>query len=79
MLSPKCSVLSAECCQKNRIPGKVIGARMKQADAFNAFEHGACENVVRPYDDFFGKLTTQCMEPLLDAVGATRGTRLLQA
>jgi hypothetical protein len=48
-----------------------------QADAFSAFEHGAWQNVVRPYDDFFGRLTTQCMEPPLDAVGATRGTRLL--
>ncbi len=52
---------------------------MKQADAFSAFEHGAWQNVVRPYDDFFGKLTTQCIEPLLDAVGTTRGTRFLQA
>jgi len=49
---------------------------MKQADAF---EHGAWQNVVRPYDDFFSKLTTQCIQPLLDAVGAAKGTRLPQA
>lgn len=50
---------------------------MKEADAFSSFEHGAWQNVVKPYDDFFGGLTTQCIEPLLDAVGATKGTRLL--
>ena len=56
-----------------------MSARMKQADAFSAFEHGAWQNAVRPHDGFFGKLTTQCIETLLDAVEATKGTRLLQA
>jgi len=50
---------------------------MKQADAFSTFEHGAWQKVVGPYDNFFGRLTTQCIEPLLDAVGAIKGTRLL--
>lgn len=56
-----------------------MSARMKQADAFSAFEHGAWQNVVRPYDDFFGRLTTQCVEALLDAVGASKSTQFLQA
>lgn len=51
--------------------------RQENADAFRAFEHGAWQNVVKPYVDIFGSLTTQCTGPLLDAIGATRSTRLL--
>lgn len=45
--------------------------------AFGQFEHGAWEKVVREYDDFFGSLTVQSIEPLLDATGIARGMRVL--
>src|SRR3990172_10242479 len=44
---------------------------------FRGFEHAGWESVVAEYDNAFGKLTTQVIEPLLDAVGAGRGVRLL--
>jgi ubiquinone/menaquinone biosynthesis C-methylase UbiE len=47
------------------------------SDAFKDFEHAGWENVVAEYDHAFGALTTQAIEPLLDAVEAGRGVRLL--
>jgi SAM-dependent methyltransferase len=44
---------------------------------FGEFEHGAWEKVVREYDDFFGSLTRQSIEPLLDATGIARSMRVL--
>lgn len=44
---------------------------------FREFEHAGWESVVAEYDNAFGKLTTQVIEPLLDAVGAGPGVRLL--
>ncbi len=44
---------------------------------FRQFEHRAWQNVVKPYADYFGALTTQCIEPLLDAVGVQAGDALL--
>lgn len=46
-------------------------------DAFRRFEHAGWESNAAQYDTAFARLTTQAVEPLLDAVGATRGTRLL--
>lgn len=45
--------------------------------AFYAFEHAGWERAALPYADFWSSLTRQTVEPLLDAVGATPGTRLL--
>ncbi len=44
---------------------------------FQEFEHRAWQNVVKPYEDYFGTLTIQCIEPLLDAVGVKAGDVLL--
>lgn len=44
---------------------------------FGEFEHGAWEKVGKEYDDFFGNLTVQSIEPLLDAIGIARGMRVL--
>ena len=44
---------------------------------FGEFEHGAWQKVVKEYDDFFGSLTVQSIEPLLDATGIARGMRVL--
>ncbi len=52
---------------------------MTLAAAFSRFEHDAWQHVDRHYDDFFGTLTTQCIELLLNAVGTTKGTEPLQA
>lgn len=46
-------------------------------ESFGAFEHGAWQKVGRAYDDFFGNLTTQSIEPLLDAAGIARGMKVL--
>jgi SAM-dependent methyltransferase len=54
---------------------------MKPADpapaTFHEFEHRAWQSVVKPYEDHFGALTAQCIEPLLDAVEAHAGDALL--
>lgn len=47
------------------------------ADAFHHFEHAGWERAAAFYGSAFGDLTAQAAGPLLDAVGATAGTRLL--
>jgi ubiquinone/menaquinone biosynthesis C-methylase UbiE len=44
---------------------------------FKAFEHSGWESVADAYVRAFGALTIQCIRPLLDAVGAGPGVRLL--
>jgi SAM-dependent methyltransferase len=46
-------------------------------NAFGAFEHHGWQNVATGYDGLFGELTTQCIAPMLDAVGARPGNSLL--
>lgn len=50
---------------------------MIDATAFHDFEHAGWERAAEYYADAFGGITTQIAGPLLDAVGATRGARLL--
>jgi len=50
---------------------------MIDASAFHDFEHAGWERAAEHYGDVFGALTTQVAGPLLDAVGAREGTRLL--
>ena len=54
---------------------------MKSADpaplTFREFEHRGWENVGGHYDDYFGSLTGQSIEPLLDAVNVQAGDALL--
>lgn len=45
--------------------------------AFRAFEHAGWQSVGGRYHDAFGDLTVQAIAPLLDAVGAGDGARLL--
>jgi SAM-dependent methyltransferase len=48
------------------------------ADAFDAFEAaGWAEKEVPRYDELAGRVTSRLADPLLDAVGAGAGTRLL--
>jgi ubiquinone/menaquinone biosynthesis C-methylase UbiE len=47
------------------------------AGAFHDFEHAGWERAAEFYGSAFGELTAQTAGPLLDAVGATAGTRLL--
>ncbi|MEA2223176.1 MAG: hypothetical protein QOH83_1552 [Solirubrobacteraceae bacterium] len=47
------------------------------ADAFNAFEAAGWEQRAAGYEDFFGPITTRLVDPLLDAAGVGRGTRVL--
>ena len=48
-------------------------------DAFSRLEHAGWQKVVRAYQRSFGGLTIQTVEPLLDAVGAEPGLKLLDA
>ena len=45
--------------------------------AFHQFEHAGWEQAATEYDRRFGELTTQSIGPLLDAVGAAPGLRML--
>jgi ubiquinone/menaquinone biosynthesis C-methylase UbiE len=57
------------------------GRRMTEArvdaDAFNAFEEAGWEKQAAGYEDFFGRITTRLVEPLLDAAGVGPGDRVL--
>jgi len=44
---------------------------------FREFEHRAWQSVVKLYEDYFGALTAQCIEPLLDAVDVKSGDEVL--
>jgi ubiquinone/menaquinone biosynthesis C-methylase UbiE len=46
-------------------------------DAFTAFELAGWDAKASGYDDFLGQITGRLVEPLLDAVAAGRGVRLL--
>ncbi len=46
-------------------------------DAFNAFEAGGWEEKAPGYDRFFGRITGQLAEPLLDAASVRPGMRML--
>lgn len=46
-------------------------------DAFGAFEHAGWQQAAGPYAETFAALTAQSIPSLLDAVGVTSGTRLL--
>src|SRR5258706_7569237 len=46
-------------------------------EAFHAFEHAGWEAVPRQYDESFGVLTVQSIEPLLDATEVRDGLRVL--
>lgn len=48
------------------------------AVSFKQFEHDGWDEVSGTYHDSFGKFTRQAATPLLDAVGAEKGTRLLE-
>jgi SAM-dependent methyltransferase len=50
---------------------------MVDPDAFNAFEAAGWEERAVAYDTFFGSLTSQTVEPLLDAASVGTGTRVL--
>lgn len=45
--------------------------------SFKHFEHEGWQMVAGPYDDYFSALTAQTMDPLLDAVAAGPGVKLL--
>jgi SAM-dependent methyltransferase len=50
---------------------------MTDADAFHDFELAGWQRAAAAYPTAFGALTAQATDPLLDAVGARRGVRLL--
>jgi len=54
-----------------------VGPARIDPDAFNAFEAGGWEEKAAGYDGFFGRITSQLVEPLLDAASVAAGTRLL--
>jgi SAM-dependent methyltransferase len=48
-----------------------------EPEKFRAFEHGGWEEIPAGYHTAFGGLTTQAIEPLLDAVRIKKGMKLL--
>ena len=52
-------------------------SRTGDPSAFRSFEHAGWQNVSRQYHESFANLTSQAIEPLLDAVRAGKGMRLL--
>jgi 2-polyprenyl-3-methyl-5-hydroxy-6-metoxy-1,4-benzoquinol methylase len=47
------------------------------AAAFDAFERASWERVAHAYLDGFARISVHTVDPLLDAIGARQGTRLL--
>jgi ubiquinone/menaquinone biosynthesis C-methylase UbiE len=54
-----------------------MGAAVIEAERFHEFEHSGWETIPEPYHQAFGHLTTQAIEPLLGAVGAKKGVRII--
>jgi SAM-dependent methyltransferase len=54
-----------------------VGPAAIDPDAFNAFEAGGWEERAAGYDHFFGPITGQLVDPLLDAAFVRAGTRTL--
>ena len=54
-----------------------MGQAAIDPDAFNAFEAEGWEEKATGYDRFFGAITGQLVEPLLDAASVDAGTRML--
>jgi SAM-dependent methyltransferase len=52
-------------------------AQSTAAEAFHAFEHAGWQGAARRYDDAFGSLTRQAIDPLLDAAQVRAGARVL--
>jgi len=52
-------------------------AQSAGAEAFHAFERAGWEGAARRYDDAFGSLTRQAIDPLLDAAQVRAGARVL--
>ena len=52
-------------------------AQSAGAEAFHAFEHAGWQGAARRYDDAFGSLTRQAIDPLLDAAQVRAGARVL--
>ena len=45
--------------------------------SFREFEHSGWQGIPQQYHQAFGELTTQSIEPLLDAAGVKAGTRVI--
>ena len=52
-------------------------AQSAGAEAFHAFERAGWQGAARRYDDAFGSLTRQAIDPLLDAAQVRAGARVL--
>jgi len=50
---------------------------MDDSDRFREFEHSGWQSIPAGYHEAFGSLTSQAIGPLLDAVGAKKGVKLL--
>jgi ubiquinone/menaquinone biosynthesis C-methylase UbiE len=50
---------------------------MIDPDSFRQFEHSGWQNIPQQYHQAFGELTVQSIEPLLDAAGVKKGTKVI--
>lgn len=58
-------------------PGAIPAVNAIDADAFKSFEADGWEHQAPTYDDFFGRLTSRFVDPLLDAAEVAPGARVL--
>jgi hypothetical protein len=58
------SLNTADLNQPGSVPEGAI-----DADAFNAFEVAGWDGQAARYDDFFGRITSRLVDPLLDVAG----------
>lgn len=50
---------------------------MIDPDSFRQFEHSGWQNIPQQYHQAFGELTAQSIEPLLNAAGVKKGTKVI--
>jgi len=51
--------------------------RSRDPGSFSAFERSGWNANIRGYDDAFGRVSRQTVEPMLDAAAVTRGMQVL--
>jgi len=55
----------------------LIYSQMIDPHSFHEFEHSGWQGIPQRYHQAFGELTIQSIEPLLDAAGVQKGTKVI--
>ena len=67
--------ISARAGNDNALP--LTYSHMIDPHSFREFEHSGWQGIPQQYHQAFGELTTQSIEPLLDAAGVKAGTKVI--